>query len=120
MLKSNKEYTEDDVTDVMVKGSSSVGQFDNSPFSFPGLRSDVEGIEHHFLDGINRFFEAAEQMRSSFFDVFGDLHKDKPSSSPSMRRGIPVEDYPKKGDPSPKQRKPDAGDIDLSGLARDV
>ncbi|KAF2289593.1 hypothetical protein GH714_037362 [Hevea brasiliensis] len=57
VLKSNKEYTEDDVTDVVVKGSSSVGQFDNSPFGFPGLRSDIEGIEHHFLDGINRFLK---------------------------------------------------------------
>ncbi|KAJ9184597.1 hypothetical protein P3X46_004309 [Hevea brasiliensis] len=120
VLRSNKEYTEDDVTDLVVKGSSSVGQFDSSPFGLPGLRSDIEGIERQFLGGINRFFEAAEQIKGSFFDVFGDLHKENPSCPPSMRRGIPIDDYPQKREASPKQREPDAGDVDLAGLARDV
>ncbi|KDP42228.1 hypothetical protein JCGZ_02958 [Jatropha curcas] len=119
VLKSNKEYTEDDVTDLVVKGSSTVGKLDDSPFGFPGLRSDIEGLERHFHGEINRFFEAANQMRSIFSDTFGDFYKENPSSSPSMRQGIPIEDYTRR-ESSSKQREHDSSGLDLSGLARDV
>lgn len=116
VLKSNKEYTEDEVTDLVVKGSSTLGKLDESPFGFPGLQNDMEGIERHFLGGISRFFEAAEQMRSSIFDTFGEVYKENPSS---MRSGIPIEDYPRKEAPS-KYSESETGNIDLSGLAKDV
>ncbi|XP_002524090.2 fra a 1-associated protein [Ricinus communis] len=117
VLKSNKEYTEDDVTDLVAKGSSTLGKFDNSPFDFPGLRSDIEGLERHFLGGIGRLFEAAEQMRSSIFYTFGELYKE--NSSPSPSRGIPIEDYSRR-EASPKARETESGNVDLSGLAKDV
>ncbi|KAK8488472.1 hypothetical protein V6N13_025050 [Hibiscus sabdariffa] len=103
VLQSNKEYTEEDVTEQMVKGNLSSGAFD-----FPGLRNDLEGIEREFFGGVNRFFDAAEEMKNSFLDAFGDFHG---------RRGIPVEDHPQKK-ASPKREE--SGHIDLSGLAKDV
>lgn len=119
MLKSNKEYTEDDVTEQVVRGLLHPGKFEDVPFDFHGLRGDIQDIERHFLGGINRFFEAAEEMKNNFFDVFGDFHNGNSSSSPSKRRGIPVEGHPLT-EASPKPKEPNSGDVDLSGLARDV
>ncbi|XP_065857504.1 fra a 1-associated protein [Euphorbia lathyris] len=114
VLKSNKEYTEEDVTDLVGKGFYRSSELHESPFNFPGLRNDVEGIERHFLGGINRFFEAAEHMRNSLFDSLDELYKDSPSSSPSMKRAIP------KKESFQEPSKPDSGNIDLYGLAKDV
>lgn len=118
VLKSNKEYTEDDVTDQVLKGTfSSDSQHVEGAFDFPGLRSDMEEIERRFLGGINRFFGAAEGMKDSFFDAFGDFYDRGSSSPPSVRRGIPIEGHPPKEAPP----KPDeSGQFDLSGLAKDV
>uniref|UniRef100_A0A2P2J5F7 Uncharacterized protein MANES_08G036200 n=2 Tax=Rhizophora mucronata TaxID=61149 RepID=A0A2P2J5F7_RHIMU len=119
LLESNKEYTEDDVTDLVTKGSFPMGKFESGPFGLPGLRSDIEGIEHHFLGGVNRFFEAAEEMRNSIFDIFGEFHDRSSSSSPSTKRGIPIEVHPRVED-SANSRARESGDVDLSGLAKDV
>ncbi|KAG6744937.1 hypothetical protein NC652_036402 [Populus alba x Populus x berolinensis] len=119
VLKSNKEYTEDDVTEQVVRGLLDPGKFEDGPFDFHGLRGDIQDIERHFLGGINRFFEAAEEMKNNFFDVFGDFHNGNSSSSPSKRRGIPVEGHPLT-EASPIPKEPNSGDVDLSGLARDV
>ncbi|KAH8485449.1 hypothetical protein H0E87_027038 [Populus deltoides] len=119
VLKSNKEYTEDDVTEQVVRGLLHPGKFEDVPFDFHGLRGDIQDIERHFLGGINRFFEAAEEMKNNFFDVFGDFHNGNSSSAPSKRRGIPVEGHPLT-EASPKPKEPNSGDVDLSGLARDV
>ncbi|KAG4215810.1 hypothetical protein ERO13_A01G200000v2 [Gossypium hirsutum] len=117
VLQSTKEYTEDDVTEQMLKGSFSSGSHVEGSFDFPGLRSDMEAIERQFFGGINRFFDAAEEMKNNFFDIFGDAYGRGSSSAPSTRRGIPIEDHKQKED-SPKPTE--SGHIDLSGLAKDI
>ncbi|KAJ7971347.1 Mal d 1-associated protein [Quillaja saponaria] len=123
VVQSNKEYTEDDVTDELLKGSFPFGSSgsENGLFSFPGLQSDIEAMEHSFLGGLTRFFEAAEDMKNGFFNVFDrapHLFDGEPSSSPS-RRGIPIEGHPCQ-EAFPKPEKHESGNADLSGLARDV
>lgn len=116
VVQSTTEHTEEDVTNQMVAGES------ENPLNFPGLRSDVDAIERHFLSGMKSFFEAAEGMRSSFFDIMGE--RDDHHSSSSTRRGIPVEDRPKleerRNDENTPRRPYSSGEIDLSGLAKDV
>nr|XP_009617732.3 fra a 1-associated protein [Nicotiana tomentosiformis] len=117
MVESNKEYTEEDVTDQMTNGSYSIES--SVPFDFPGLRSDIENIERSFFGGLDRFFEAAEEMKNGFFGAFNIPRVfDDDLSSPRERRGIPIESHPPK-EGSPKSNKSD-GEVDLSGLARDV
>ncbi|CAA7020318.1 unnamed protein product [Microthlaspi erraticum] len=115
VVQSTTEHTEEDVTNQMVAGKSALQE---NPLNFPGLRSDVDAIERHFLTGMKSFFEAAEDMRSSFFDIMGD---DQHSST---RRGIPIEDRPKveehRNDENTPRRPYSSGEIDLSGLAKDV
>ncbi|KAA8518439.1 hypothetical protein F0562_015913 [Nyssa sinensis] len=121
VVQSNKEYTEEDVTDQVVKGSFPLGSSELGTFDFPGLRNDIESIERSLLGGLGRFFEAAEDMKNGFFNVFGapHLYDRDSSSSSSGRQGIPIEDHPPK-EASPKLNNPESGDVDLSGLARDV
>ncbi|GMY18924.1 fra a 1-associated protein [Fagus crenata] len=66
VVQSNKEYTEDDVTDEVLKGSVSFGSSELGALDFPGLRSDIEAIERSFFGGLNNFFEAAEEMKNGF------------------------------------------------------
>ncbi|GAY32873.1 hypothetical protein WN944_004714 [Citrus x changshan-huyou] len=115
VLKSDNEYTEEDVTEQVVKGSHAVESFD-APFNFPGLRSDLEKIERDFLGGIDRFFEAAEEMRNGIFDAF--RYNGQSSSSAPRRRGVPIEGPEVEALPKPKMSDP--GHVDFSGLARDV
>ncbi|KAK0585873.1 hypothetical protein LWI29_035457 [Acer saccharum] len=131
LLKSTTEYTEDDVTEQVVKGSNPSRSF-AEPFDFPGLRGDIESIERNFLGGINRFFEAAEEMKNGFFDAFG--HDRQSPSWPSMRRGVPIEgEGQSSSSPSMRQGVPIEGKpqmeaspkaegtgIDFSGLVKDV
>ncbi|KAK8649365.1 hypothetical protein V6N13_130094 [Hibiscus sabdariffa] len=117
VLQSNKEYTEDDVTEEMLKGNFSSGSHAEVPFGFHGLCGDLEAIEREFFGGVKQFFDAAGEMRNSLFGIFGDFYGRESSSLPSTRRGIPVEDHPqKKASPKPEE----SGHIDLSGLAKDV
>ncbi|KAK3007095.1 hypothetical protein RJ639_016973 [Escallonia herrerae] len=120
VVQSNKEYTEEDVTDQMVKGSFPLESPEHGLFDFPGLRSDMEAIERSIFGGMSRFFEAAEEMKNGFFNVFGDPHMydGDSSSSSSRRRGIPIEGHHQKE----ASREPDNNDgyVDLPGLARDV
>ncbi|CAN4118721.1 unnamed protein product [Withania somnifera] len=117
MIESNKEFTEEDVTDQMTKGSHSIES--SVPFDFPGLRSDIENIERSFFSNLDRFFEAAEEMKNGFFGAFSIPRVfDDDLSSSRERRGIPIESHPpKEGSPEPKRTD---GEVDLSGLARDV
>lgn len=121
MVQSNKEYTEDDVTDEVLKGSVSFGSSELGALDFPGLRSDIEAIERSFFGGLNNFFEAAEEMKNGFFNAFGAPHlfDGESSSSPSMRRAIPIEHHHKE-EAFPKSIEPNTGNVDLSGLAKDV
>ncbi|KAH0886886.1 hypothetical protein HID58_062982 [Brassica napus] len=122
VVQSTTEHTEEDLTDQMVRGSSLPNQFEENPLNFPGLRSDLDDIERHFFTGIKGFFEAAEEMRSSLFDIMGD--RDHHSTT---ERGIPIEDHPKIEEHRSNEenvtatRQPfSSGDIDLLGLAKDV
>ncbi|KAL3628130.1 hypothetical protein CASFOL_027176 [Castilleja foliolosa] len=119
MVQSNKEYTEEDVTDQMVKGSFPKST-EGEPFYFPGLRGDIEAIERNFLGGIDRFFQAAEDMKKEFFKsverVPHTYDGDAPSSSRNKRR-IPIEGHPLKEGSTGKNSD---GDCDFSGLATDV
>ncbi|KAJ0714667.1 hypothetical protein HanPI659440_Chr13g0492041 [Helianthus annuus] len=124
VVQSNKEYTEEDVTEQVTKGSLPM---QSSPFNFPGLRSDVEAIERDLFGNMDRFFEAAEDMTKGLFGMFGSPHLydgDSKStfgfprvfdgdSKPTFKRSVPIESEPS------KVVKPD-GHVDLSGLARDV
>ncbi|XP_031279819.1 fra a 1-associated protein [Pistacia vera] len=135
VIKSNKEYTEDDVTEQVMRGSYPSGSLD-APFDFPGLRNDIDSIEHHFFGGISRFFEAAEDMKNHIFDAFGYDSQSPPSpytrrgvpfegnqspSSPYIRRGVPIEGRPEM-EASPKLNQPDSKpeNFDFSSLAKDV
>lgn len=124
VVECNKEYTEEDVTGQVVKGSFPMGSSEHEHFKFPGLRSglhsDIEAIERSMFGSMTRFFDAAEEMKNGFFNAFGTPHlydTDSPSSS-STRRGVPIEGHPPK-EASTKPSNPD-GNVDLSGLARDV
>ncbi|KAF5473452.1 hypothetical protein F2P56_010061 [Juglans regia] len=122
VVMSNKEYTEDDVTDEVLKGSVSFETSGNGAFDFPGVRSDIEAMTRGFFNSLNRVFEEAEEMKNGFFNVFGAprVFDGESSSPPSMRRGIPVEDHHPREDSTPKRTEPDSGQVDLSGLAKDV
>lgn len=144
MVQSNKEYTEDDVTDQVLKGSFPAGSSERGPldfpglrsdidsiersFNFPGLRGDIDAIERSFFGGLSSFFEAAEEMKNDFFKglkeprIF-DGDSSSSSSSSSRSRGVPIEIDPqqeayRKG--NKPDSKSDSGLVDLSGLARDV
>ncbi|KAJ8754532.1 hypothetical protein K2173_005693 [Erythroxylum novogranatense] len=115
VIKLDKEYTEDDVTDLVVSGGQKL-KSEGGPFEFSGLRSDIEDIEHHLQRSFNHLRGLAEEMKRSVFDVFGDFYDTNPSSSGpscSTRREIPIED-------SHKPRGRDSGGVDLTGLGRDV
>lgn len=122
VVQSNKEFTEEDVSEQMKKGSFLPGSSDLvGPFDFPGLRSDIEAIERNIFGSFGRFFEAAEEMRNGFFSAFGSPHPYDRDSLPSSsrRRGIPVEEHQSK-EASPKFKNPESGDVDISALAKDV
>lgn len=105
----------------MVNRSFSPGSSEHQPFDFPGLRSDIEAIEHNLLGGMKGFLEAAEEIKNGFFGSLSDaplFNRESSSSSPSMRRGTPIEDHDPKFFSKPID--PNSGHVDLSGLARDV
>lgn len=109
------EYTEEDVTDQMTKGSVEAGVF-----SFPGLQSDIEAMERGFLGGFHQsYIEAAEYMKNGILDALG-IPRIYDSDSSSINEGwqIPRDDHPRKEGP-PKPRKSD-GEVDLSSTVRDV
>lgn len=121
MVQSNKEYTEEDVTNQMNKGFAlpALESSHQTPFDFPGLRSDIEAMERNFFSGLDRFFEAAEDTMNGFFGSFGipRVYEGDNSSSTRTRR-IPVERNPLK-EPSTEVSTSDAG-MEFSGLAKDV
>ncbi|PIA54201.1 hypothetical protein AQUCO_00900628v1 [Aquilegia coerulea] len=118
LVKSNTEYTEDDVTNEMTRGGSSSPLFssEDKPFNFPGLRSDIEAIEKSISGGLGHFFDAAEEMKG-FFQIFGaPLEKEFPSP---FRRGIPIKEGP--SDEFPKRQKNDESTFsDLAEQVTDV
>ncbi|KAL2345323.1 hypothetical protein Fmac_006608 [Flemingia macrophylla] len=122
VLQSDKEYTEEDITDEVLNGRSiPYSSADSGVFDLPGLRNDIEAMERNLLGGLSRFFDAAEEMKNGFFDVFVKSPSifDAESSSPSVRRGIPIEEY-RRPEAYPKSKEKESGDTDLSALAKDV
>ncbi|KAL6508436.1 hypothetical protein OROHE_021569 [Orobanche hederae] len=117
MVESNKEYTEEDVTDQMVKGSSRLEFGGNISSYFPGLRSDIEAIERDLFGGMNRFLEAAEDIKNEFFSSVGAQHISDKDGSSSQKRGVHTEDAP--GQEALPKNSLD-GDVDISGLAIDI
>ncbi|KAH9622127.1 hypothetical protein KSS87_021536 [Heliosperma pusillum] len=121
IVQSNKEYTEEDVTDEMKNKSSFLGAPSNGPFDMPGLRNDLEAIERSVFGGLKGFFEAANDMSNGFFRILDDPSLfGGNSSSSSNRRGIPIEEDPYQVESGKKSTDPESGSVDLSGLARDV
>ncbi|XP_004249396.2 fra a 1-associated protein [Solanum lycopersicum] len=113
IVESNKEYSEEDVTDQMTNDSHSI-ESSSVPFDFPGLRSDIENIERSFFSELDRFFEAAEEIKNGFFGAFSIPRVfDDDRSPPPERRGIPIESHP------PKPNNTD-GDVNISGLDNDI
>ncbi|KOM39558.1 hypothetical protein LR48_Vigan03g294000 [Vigna angularis] len=120
VLQSNKEYTEEDITDEVLKGRSvPSSSSDRGVFDFPGLRNDIEVMERNLFHGLGRFLESAEEMTNDFFDVFGKSSRifDAESSSPSVRREIPVASRP---EAYPKTQQKESGDTDYVSVAQDV
>ncbi|KAL5060401.1 hypothetical protein RYX36_032005 [Vicia faba] len=121
VLQSNKEYTEEDITNEVLRGrSTTFGSSDSSSdqgMFFPGLRNDIENMERNFFfGGISRLFEAAEEMKNVLFDV---IAKAESSSSSPTRRGIPIEEYGRQ-ETRPRSMDMESGDTDFTGLAKDV
>lgn len=128
VLQSNKEYTEEDITNEVLRGGSTTfgssnSSSDHGAFDFPGLRSDIEVMERNLFGGLGRFFEAAEEMKNGFFDVFianaPRIFDAETSSSPSMRQGIPIEEYGRQ-ETRPKSKDVESVDTDFAALAKDV
>ncbi|KAF9595444.1 hypothetical protein IFM89_000362 [Coptis chinensis] len=122
VVKSNTEYTEDDVTNEMASGGGSFS-FNSSevePFTFPGLRSDIEAIEKSMFGGLNRFLEATEEMRNGFFQAFGAPHIFERESQSPFKREVPIEGQSEKKLPCSEQTTDGSGYIDISGKVRDV
>ncbi|KAK2364515.1 Mal d 1-associated protein [Trifolium repens] len=128
VLQSNKEYTEEDLTNEVLRGGSTTfgssnSSSDHGAFDFPGLRSDIEVMERNLFGGLGSFFEAAEEMKNGFFDVFianaPRIFDAETSSSPSMRQGIPIEEYGRQ-ETRPKSKDVESVDTDFAALAKDV
>ncbi|KAJ4971150.1 hypothetical protein NE237_004249 [Protea cynaroides] len=117
VVKSTTEYTEDDVTNEMAKRSFPFESSGTEAFNFPGLRSDIEALERNLFGGLNGFFEAAEEMKKGFFEVFGTPYSNDRESSPSLRRGIPIEGPL---EASPRRGNEDSPYADFAGQIRDV
>ncbi|OIW05180.1 hypothetical protein TanjilG_19811 [Lupinus angustifolius] len=122
VVQSNKEYTEEDVTNEVLKGGSiTFGSSHNGALDFPGLRSDIEAMERNLFGGLSRFFETAEQMTNGFFDVVNSPHifDAESSSPPPTRRGIPIEEYHGQ-EAFPKPKEKESIDTDFAAMAKDI
>ncbi|KAK9122964.1 hypothetical protein Sjap_012566 [Stephania japonica] len=92
VVKSETEFTEEDVTNGITRGPLPLVDTPASePFSFPGLRSDIDAIEKSISGGFSNFFEVAEEMMSGFSRLFGAPHFSERKSSPPFRRQIPID-----------------------------
>ena len=128
LLQSKEEYTEDDITDQVHRGSFPVGSSKQGELDFSGLFSGIEAIKESFkfpgLFGgtLGRFFEAAKELKDAFISIFRDPHKGDSSSSSASKHqgGVPIESDSQREEASLEQNNPKSGDVDLSGLAKDV
>ncbi|WVZ07221.1 hypothetical protein V8G54_020567 [Vigna mungo] len=116
VLQSNKEYTEEDITDEVLKGRSApFSSSDRGVFDFPGLRNDIEVMERNLFHGLGRFLESAEEMTNGFFDVFDK--SPRIFDAESVKREIPIASRP---EAYPKTQQKESGDTDYVSVAQDV
>lgn len=94
-MESKTENTEEDVTEEMKNGSLSLGFPRNEPFTFPGLRSDMEALEKGFFGSLGSVLDEAEQMTNNFIRSFGFPPAHDRESSPFPRQ--PVERHVEEG-----------------------
>ncbi|KAL0914399.1 hypothetical protein M5K25_014743 [Dendrobium thyrsiflorum] len=71
VVESKTEHTEDDISNEVKAGSLPFESKGSEPFTFPGLRNDLESIEREFIGGFSTFMEATEKMANEFFNSFG-------------------------------------------------
>lgn len=92
MLKSNTEYTEEDVTSETINKAPPHLE---GPFGFPGLHSDIEALERNMFGGLSRMMDAVEDMTKEFFGELGrpSIFEQEPSAD---SRRVPEEDVPTK------------------------
>lgn len=127
VVKSNMEYTEEDVTNEMTRGRSFPLSFsEDEPFSFPGLRSDIESLERSLFGGLRNFLEAADDMKNGFFGIFGapDSYQEESPGPfrhglpPPLRRGVPIEGPSEES--VPKQKSDESVLSEFARQVRDV
>ncbi|MED6124209.1 hypothetical protein PIB30_056918 [Stylosanthes scabra] len=124
VVQSNKEYTEEDVTDEVLRGGRFASS-DRGVFNFPGLRSDIEDMERSIFGGLSHFFGAAEEMKNGLFDIFANppppgIFDGELSSSSSMRRGIPIEEHNHRQEARAKPKEKESTETDFAAMAKDV
>ncbi|KAL0915998.1 hypothetical protein M5K25_013473 [Dendrobium thyrsiflorum] len=71
VVESKTEHTEDDISNEVKAGSLPFESNGSEPFTFPGLRNDLESIEREFIGGLSTLMEATEKMANEFFNSFG-------------------------------------------------
>ncbi|XP_057737222.1 fra a 1-associated protein [Arachis stenosperma] len=132
VVQSNKEYTEEDVTDEVLRG----GRFVSSDrgvsgvFDFPDIEhmersifGGIEDMERSIFGGLSRFFGAAEEMKNGLFDVFANtpgILDGESSSSSSYRRGIPIEEHNHGQEAHAKPKDKESTETDFAAMAKDV
>lgn len=79
MVKSNTEYTEEDLTNETINKAPPHLE---GPFGFPGLRSDIEALERNMFGGLSRMMDAVEEMTKGFFGDLGrpSIFEQEPSA----------------------------------------
>lgn len=88
VVESNTEYTEDDVTNEVARGSFPFQSSGVGPFDFPGLRNDIENLERNTFSSITRFFDVAEGLKNEFFQVFGMPSAHDREQSSTLRKPV--------------------------------
>lgn len=84
------------------------------PFSFPGLRSDIESIERDLFGGLGHFLDAAEEMASGFFQSFNLPSRYSRESSP-FGKHLPADEHKERDFSEEREESPV-----YSGLAGEV
>ncbi|XP_077245203.1 mal d 1-associated protein [Tasmannia lanceolata] len=112
VVESNTEYTEDDITNEMIRGSTSGLE----SFSFPGLRNDMDVLERSVFGGLSHFLEAAQEMKNGFFQAFGSLPPVYDRELPFNRRKAMDGPFEKEA----SQQSNESAYTEFSGQLRDV
>ncbi|KAK8964537.1 hypothetical protein KSP40_PGU012578 [Platanthera guangdongensis] len=116
VVESKTEHTEEDITNEVEQGLLPFEQNNLEPFTFPGLRSDLESIEREFTGGLSNFLDAAEKITSEVFNSFGIPSVRR--SWPPLERTRPYAD--RQSENSPSEEMADSAFAELSGEIRDV